>query len=360
MKIALDATPLLGRPTGVGTYVRGLVEAFAELDVDVRMVPFTLRSGTRPAGLPATATWRHLPFPARVLQSAWSRVPFPPVEIFAGRVDVFHATNFVSPPARRAGSVVTVHDLTFLHHPEWVTDAVRRYQRLVPRSLRQSGAVIVTPSHAVADEVAEAFGVPRERVVPTPLGVDASWGQAPPTDDDWLAARELPRSFVLFAGAREPRKNLAVLLGAHRAARKEGSVPDLVLAGPAGWGDQQAQHEGVHLLGWLPRPELQRLVSRARAVVLPSRYEGFGLPVLEAMAAGTEVLASDIPAHREVAGDCARLVPPLDVAAWADALQALAAPPDAQVLERARIRASEHSWLRCAQATLTAYEAATS
>lgn len=361
MRIALDATPLLGAGTGVGTYVRGLLDGLADLGLRPRLVPFTLRGGSRPPDLPAAATWRHLPAPARALQAAWLRTGIPPVELFAGWVEVFHATNFVAPPSLRASTVVTVHDLTFERFPQWVTPAVLRYRELVPRTLRSGRAVVVTPSRAVAEELVDAYGTAAERVIPTPLGVARSWCHARAVDDGWLAARGLPEDFIVFTGAREPRKNLATLLAAHHRARCTGEVPDLVLAGPAGWGpDLPAGAAGVHVTGWLPHGELQALVARARAAVLPSHYEGFGLPVLEAMAAGTPVLASDIAAHREVAGGYARLVPPTDLDAWTEALLSTTAASDETVTTAARQWAARHTWTACARETLRAYDLATS
>jgi glycosyltransferase involved in cell wall biosynthesis len=278
----------------------------------------------------------------------------PPVELFAGRVDVFHSTNFVAPPAVRAASVLTLHDLTYLRFPQWVTPAVLRYQRLVPRALRDGRTVVVTPSRAVADEVAEAYRIEPQRVLPTPLGVDATWLESRPADDAWLAARGLPEEYVLFSGAREPRKNLATLLAAHRAASSAGPVPDLVLAGPAGWGEELAvDHPGVHVTGWLAREELQAVVARARATALPSHYEGFGLPVLESMAAGTAVLASDIPAHREVAGGHATLLPAGDADAWSAALAGLGGADDGARGRRAH--AAGFTWRASATAHLRAY-----
>jgi glycosyltransferase involved in cell wall biosynthesis len=281
------------------------------------------------------------------------------VEVFAGRVDVFHATNFVAPPARRAGSVLTLHDLTFLRYPEWVTPAVLRYRELVPRAIRAQRPVVVAPSRAVAAEIADEFGLPADRVMATPLGVDPAWLSAAPADDAWLAGRGLPADYVLFVGAREPRKNLSTVLAAHRRAHAVGGAPDLVLAGPAGWGDEAEPQPGVHVAGWLSDGELRGLVARARATVAPSHYEGFGLPVLEALATGTPVLASDIPAHREVGAAFARYLPPTDVDAWAEALSALPGR-DETAAEAARSWAAEHTWVACARATLEAYERAAS
>jgi glycosyltransferase involved in cell wall biosynthesis len=357
MKIAIDGTPLLGRATGVGTYVRGLLDGLVQLpDLDVRAVPFTMRGGRRPVGLPPQVAWRHVPAPARLLQAAWGRGALPPVELFAGRTHVFHGTNFVAPPARRAATVVTLHDLTFVRFPEWVTPAVLRYRELVPRALRRSGSVVVTPSRSVADEVVAEYGLSGDRVVVTPLGVDPAWFRAAPVSDEWLARRGLPAEYLVFTGAREPRKNLVTLLDAHRRARADGPVPDLVLAGPPGWGPDLGPQDGVHLAGWLAPDELRGLVARARASVLPSHYEGFGLPLLEAMAAGTRVIASDIPVHREVSGGHALLAAPTDVDGWAAALTA--AGPLETERSAATAWASGHSWRRCAEATLEAYRRA--
>lgn len=356
MRIALDGTPLLGATTGVGTYVRGLLRGLTELGLHPRAVPFTMRSGRRPPELPGGVGWRHVPAPARALQALWARAPLPPVELFAGLVDVFHATNFVAPPAARAAGVVTVHDLTFLRWPDWVTPAVGRYRTLVPRQLRGQ-RVVVTPSTAVAEEVVAEFGLPAERVIATPLGVDPRWAATAPAGDAWLDERGLPHDYVLFTGAREPRKNLSTLLDAHRRARATATVPDLVLAGPAGWGaTPDTDGAGVHLTGWLEPSDLRALVARARASVLPSHYEGFGLPLLEGLAAGTAVLASDIPAHREVSGGFARLLPPDDVDAWGQALVEVTDAP--RPAAAAREWALGHTWTECARRTVSAYELA--
>jgi glycosyltransferase involved in cell wall biosynthesis len=180
-------------------------------------------------------------------------------------------------------------------------------------------------------------------------------------DPATLAQMHLPERFLLFVGARQPRKDLRTLLAAHRAARAvDSAVPPLLVVGPSGWGEEpDLTGPGVLVRDHLPRPVLQRLVASASAVVMPSLYEGFGLPVLEAMAAGTTVLASDIAAHREVGGD----VPRRFTAGAVDELAALLLdvlrePLPEAVRDRGRARAAAATWTACAQATLAAYQRA--
>jgi glycosyltransferase involved in cell wall biosynthesis len=376
MKVALDATPLLGPRTGIGRYVAGLAEALAGLagpePAELVLVPFSWR-GTRdlPAAAPRGPRVRHgrRRVPARLLQAAWARLPWPPVEWLSGPVDVFHATNFAAPPTRRAAVVVTVHDLTYLRSPEMVTDASARYRTLVPRAL-QRGAVVCTPTAAVASEVADEYHLPPDRLVVTPLGVDDTWRHATPPDPAWLAAHDLPPRYLLFVGNREPRKNLPTLLAAYRqllvgVGVGAGStiLPPLVLVGPPGWGDALdtagLPPGAVRTPGYLPQPDLARVVAGAAAVVVPSWYEGFGLPALEALACGTPVVAADLPALREVLGDQAELAPPGDPAALAAALARVLDDPGGEPARAARrARAAGFTWEACAQATLPAYRLA--
>ena len=400
MKVALDATPLLGPRTGVGRYVAGLAGALAGLagpePESVALIPFSWRgTGDLAAAAPAGPRVRlgHRRAPARLLQAAWGRLPLPPVEWLSGPVDVFHATNFVAPPTRRAATVVTIHDLSYLRVPQMVTDASARYRQLVPLALRR-GAVVCTPSAAVAAEVADEYGLAPDRLVVTPLGVDDTWRQAPPPDPAWLASHGLPARYLLFVGTREPRKNLTTLLTAYRelmrgmgggvvdprlamvetgptAAEGAGTttapatpaVPPLVLVGPPGWGEALdtagLPPDAVRTPGYLPEPDLARVVAGAAALVVPSWYEGFGLPALEALACATPVVASDLPAVAEVLGDQADLVPPGDPDALAGALARVLDNPGGEHARAARrARAAGFTWENCAQATLSAYRLA--
>jgi glycosyltransferase involved in cell wall biosynthesis len=287
------------------------------------------------------------------------------VELLTGRVDVFHATNFVLPPLARAAGVVTVHDLTYLRFPETVDTEVRRYRELVPDAVRRA-ARVVTVSRAVADELTDEYSLEPGKLVVAPNGVSGTWSTAQPLPPGSRQALGLPERYLLFVGNREPRKNLGTLVRAHAAARHaDTDVPPLVVVGPAGWGDAWSGAEPdpahVRLLGYLDDDDLLGTVAGAVAVCCPSVYEGFGLPVVEAMAAGTPVLASDIAAHREVAGGFATLLPAGDADAWAGAIVAVAGRTGgvpAGTPEPARAHASRFTWRSSAEIHLEAYAAA--
>jgi glycosyltransferase involved in cell wall biosynthesis len=338
VRIGLDATPLLGPRTGVGQYVAALMRSLAEsgLGDDHRATAFTARGrGDLADALPAG--WRAVgpPAPARVLQQLWRRVEWPRVTAFSGPVDVFHATNFVLPPPGRAAGVVTVHDLSFLRSPSTVTPAARAYADLVPRSTRRAEVVLV-PSRAVADELVATYDLAEERLVVTPLGVSPEWEAAEPLGPEARDALGIPADYLVFVGNLEPRKNLPVLLDAHRRRlAQDPDAPALVLVGPPGWGpalDVADLPEGkLVLTGYLDAGTVRSVVAGALALVFPSAYEGFGLPPLEAFACGTPVVAADLPVVREVLGTdptTHRLVAPDDVDGLVDALAGLALEGD--------------------------------
>lgn len=351
MRIALDATPLLGNRTGVGRYTLSLLTALTEYDDDLVATAFTFRGrGELRTAVPPGVRVAGRPAPARGLQELWSRAEWPPVELLSGDADVFHATNFVLPPMRRARGVVTIHDLSYLHHPDTVSSASARYRALVPRSLARA-AVVVTPSAATAEQVQQEYDV-RCPVLVTPLGVGPQWAAASPLDEATRGRLGLPSSYLLFVGTLEPRKDLRTLLAAHRLMH---DAPPLVLVGAAGWGEQ-VDVSGCITPGFLGDDVLPRVVAGAAALVLPSRDEGFGLPVLEGLSAGTPVVASDLPALREVGGAVTTYAEPGDPSAFAAALGRVLDDPGDGAARRAH--AAGYTWARCAAATRAAYSLA--
>ncbi|WP_239345913.1 glycosyltransferase family 1 protein [Frankia sp. Cj5] len=363
MRVILDGTPLLGTPTGIGRYTAHLLAELPGLPgLDVAATAFTWRglenfaSALPPGVRPAARR-----VPARIVREAWAHGELPKLEWMTGAADVVHATNFVLPPPRRARGVLTIHDLAYLKLTGTVSTASARYRELVPRSLRRAAAVI-TPSQAIATEAIDTYRLDPELVTVTPLGVDASWFSASPPADRWLAAHGLPTTYLLFVGTREPRKNLPTLLEALRGLHAEISdAPPLVLVGPAGWGpdlDLSRVPAGTVVnAGYLRTDELRRLVAGASALCFPSFYEGFGLPPLEALAAGTPVVAADIPAVREVvgpmSGNTVRLAPPMDADAFTDAL--IGVLKDDMDPEPGRAHARTFTWRRTAERTAAVY-----
>ncbi|MBU4336029.1 MAG: glycosyltransferase family 4 protein [Actinobacteria bacterium] len=361
VRIVLDATPLLGHRTGIGAYTAHLLTELpaalvrAGHEATVGVTTWTARGG-RLVDLPPGVRQVGPPSPARLLRAAWTRTDHPRVETLVGPCDVFHGTNFVSPPTRHAREVVTVHDLTYELHRTTVSADALAYRELVPRALAR-GAQVVCPSQAVATAVQEFYGLGPDRVHATPLGVDPVWFEAQAPDAAARARLGLPAEYLLFVGSVDPRKNLGRLVRAHALARQaDPATPPLVLAGPAGRDTTTPDSAAVMRTGWLDEVDLRRLVAGARALVLPSLDEGFGLPALEALACGRPVLAADIPALREVTGGLAVLADPYDEESLAHGLhQVLSAADDDAARQARRRHARPSSWARFADATVSVY-----
>jgi glycosyltransferase involved in cell wall biosynthesis len=357
--VAIDATPLLGDRTGVGVGVAGLIGELATRP-EVALVGYGFTaSGWRRlrARLPAGVRPTIAPMPAGALLRIWTRLDLPPIEWWAGRVDVVHGTNFVVPPARRAGRLLWVHDLTSVRYPELCTPTARRYPALIARAVRQ-GAWVHTGSQAMAAEVVEHFGVEAGRVRVIPPGVTVpAVGRPPPP-------RTGGRPYLLGLGTAEPRKDFPGLVAAFD--QLAGAHPDLELrlAGPPGWGEAdlaaaiaRSAHGGrVQRLGWVD--DLGPLLGGAAVFVYPSRYEGFGFPPLEAMALGVPVVATAVGSLPEVLGDAAVLVPPGDPTALAGAVdQVLRDDALRQRLVAAgRDRVGRYTWPKAVDRLLATYE----
>jgi len=306
------------------------------------------------------------PMPARPLHAMWGRGGWPPVEWFIGPADVVHGTNFVVPPTRRAAAVVSVHDLTPLHHPELCNPATLAYPGLIRRALGR-GAWVHTDSGFVAAEVIDAFGADPARVRVVQPGVPPRPETAPAAAKS-LVASFLPAGvarYVLAVGTAEPRKDLPGLVRAFdRLAARHADLA-LVLAGPPGWGEEALTSaiEGVRArsrvvrTGWLEPAALGALLQEASVLAFPSLYEGFGFPPLEAMAAGVPVVATRAGSLPEVLGDGAFMVDVGDHDGLAEALdQVLDDPALRQRLVAAgAAQAASFSWERCGEGLARLY-----
>lgn len=350
-RVAFDAGPLLDPPTGVGRYARELARTLEALGVDLRRYAVAWR-GARDDSI---ARWR---VPARVAQAVWRRAGRPSIERLTGPVDVVHGTNFTLPALGGAAGVVTVHDLSFLRDDTF--PGGRRLRALVPDAIRRARRVVV-PTEAIAAEVAGLYALARDRLVVAREGVSPVFYGAAPLADGALARLGVARPFALAVGTVEPRKNLARLLQAWgRVAGSELGGWTLALAGPAGWGPALPPTPGVVPVGWVGDETLPGLLAAAEVFCYPSLYEGFGLPPLEAMAAGTPALVGRYSAAEEVVGDAALLVSPTDVDEIGDGLVRLVRDEASRrrLMRAGRARAAGFTWERTAVATRGAYEEA--
>ncbi len=365
--VIVDYRPALRARTGIGEYVYELARTLAASAGGSRSVTlfsssWADRVDPRVARDIPGATVVDFRVPVRALTWAWHRLHWPPIERLTGTCDVVHSPTPLLVPAARAAQVVTVFDLHFLHYPDQVAGAVRRdFAPLARAHVARADHVIAGSAYAAA-LVARDLGVPAHKITITPLGPPA-WAA------DVRAARLGRRGdrFV-FIGTLEPRKNVGVLLdGYARLLARRPDVPPLVLAGHVTEGARDwaaraavaplAGH--VTLPGYVSDTERRSLYTHARAGVVPSLDEGFGLPALEAMACGVPLVVSPVGALPEVVGDAGLYAPADAPAAWADALDAcLDDTRAADLAARGRARAEAFSWARTAEATWRAYETA--
>jgi glycosyltransferase involved in cell wall biosynthesis len=290
-----------------------------------------------------------LPLPRTALYESWRRLGWPPVERATGPVDLVHSTTIIVPPRAAAPLVVTLHDLAFLHDPgAFTAHGVKAFTAGLGR-IRRDAAAVLCSSQATLDDAAQA-GLAPERLRLVPLGLEPV--DRPDQDDvqATLARLDLTPPYLLFVGTLEPRKNLPRLLEAHASLP---SAPELVVVGPRGWGEQPpAEH--VRLLGFVDGATKAALYEGAAALCYPSLREGFGLPVLEAMAHATPVVTSRGTATEEVGGRAVVLVDPLDPADIARGISEALDRRD-ELAAAGPSRAALFSWARTADAVVAAY-----
>lgn len=371
MRIAIDIRPFLSQSTGVGVLFENLLTQLGRLDSSTEYVLFSSSWSQRPprdlfAGFPNFRVSDHR-LPVRLLNRLWHNHRFPPLELLLGRVDVAHSPHPLLLPSRRARTVVTIHDLHFLEHPEQVSGEIRRdYPRLVRRSAEEAD-LIQTVSGFTRDAIIRLLGVSEDRIRIVGPGV------TPPENCAELRRRPLPGlaagDYLAFVGTLEPRKNVPALIRAYaRLVEDLGSAAPARLA-LAGGGRPEYVRElqtlardlGVlqrtSFLGYVSREDIWRFYAGAAALGISSSLEGFCIPLLEAMAAEIPVVAVATSAIPEVAGDAALLVPEGDDAALAGALATLLTDSSLhrQLVRRGRDRCRQFTWQGSAEKLLDLY-----
>jgi glycosyltransferase involved in cell wall biosynthesis len=376
MRIAIDYSAAVNQRAGVGRLVRNQVLALAEVDAvnDYRLIYARPNRGSAPPQFPKARNFsrREIGLRERWLTILWHRAKLPlAADWLSGPVDVYHSPDFVLPPLRHARGILTVHDLAFLMRPECADANLRGYlEEVVPRSVRRAH-YIIADSENTRNDLVVLLGVHPNAVSVVPGGVEERF--APVSDAELLGkARQRlgvgDAPFVLAIGVIEPRKNLTRLMDAFGVLKQRGIGPanlKLVLAGGHGWlVDGILQHHSASALrddillpGFVTDELLPAVYSAADVFAFPSLYEGFGLPILEAMACGTPVVASRASCLPEVAEGASVMIDPDDVEDLAGALEQTLCNAELrqQLVDKGRQRAAEYTWARAARSLLEVY-----
>lgn len=363
MRIGIDARLVHYHQAGIGQYILRLTDALATLDHENEYYLFQSRKDhTRLVRTPNFHR-RVLWTPSHHRFERWAMS----AEILPHPLDVFHSPDFIPPQRTRARNVITVHDLAFLLYPRFLTpEAARYYGQVDPAS--RSAAHIIAVSQSTKRDITRLLGVPDDKVS---VIYEAANPKARPMDKT-IAKQHvrgkygIDKDFILFVSTIEPRKNLPTLLAAYSKLRDQykSSAP-LVIAGSKGWLTEDVDlavskynlADRVCFLGSVPSQELEYLYNAARVFALPSFYEGFGLPPLEAMSSGTPVVVSNVSSLPEVVGDAGLLEDPNDVEGWTVALNRVLTDDKlyAELSAKSLKRAQHFSWERAARETLNVY-----
>jgi glycosyltransferase involved in cell wall biosynthesis len=356
-----------GRLDGIGTYTLALERALRGLGVTTLRVGTPRRQGACIV-MPEHADLAfRLPLGWSMAATALTSIATPFAAKVERTIDVYHCTDYLIPRLRRTPVVATLYDAIPLAHPEWANQRLRRVKNWLLRAGASDADLVIAISHAAVEDLVEHYKIPAARIRIVPLGVDDKWFAAPsPSAIDAICrTRGVRAGCFLFVGTLQPRKNLGTLIAAYdslpAAVR---SQHQLIIAGQYGWGAEdlrtvlEARRGGreVIWLDYVSREELHVLYAIACALVFPSLSEGFGLPVLEALASGTAVIASDLPVLREVAGHSATFINPRDIEQLADAMNSAAnSSPGEETAAQLRAWAQRFQWSTCASRTLAIY-----
>jgi glycosyltransferase involved in cell wall biosynthesis len=343
-------------PGGIGRYVRELLDRLP--DAGAETVLFA--AGSRPRLAPPRVPWLDLGWPYGSMRyELWHRARRPLVYVDA---DVVHAPSLAVPAVRGIPLVVTVHDIAFRRYPHNTTRRGAAFHQRGLEIARDEAVLVLTPSAFTRNELIRD-GFQPDDVVVTSLGVGRAAARADDEVDAVVSKYGIRRPYVLTVGTVEPRKDLPTLVAAFRRLRVRRPGLELLIVGPAGWGEVRGlEQPGVRVMGPQPWAVVDALYRRASVCCVASRYEGFGLPALEALARGAPLVAADGSALSEVVGDAGLLFPPGDVVALTDAIERTLDDDAlrADLSERGPRRTSTRTWEASAAAHVAAFRSAVS
>ncbi len=375
MRIGIDITAAVTQGGGIGRYTRELIYALVRADKENT---YRLFSAKQPATLPVpdpiptgdNISYHQAPLNERWLYRLWYRLRLPlPVQLMTGQIDLFHSPDFVLPPVRGdIPTILTVHDLSFIHYPKTFTPALVNYlNRVVPWSVGRA-THILADSQATKADLINIWNVTAEKVTVLYSGVSGRF--RPVTDKKQLSAVRQKYSigdapYLVSVSTLQPRKNFQMLIQAFKPVAKQ-KPHNLIIAGGKGWLYEEMLAEvakqglegRVKFIGFVEDGDLPSLYSQAALMVFPSLYEGFGLPLLEAMACGVPVLTSNASCLPEVAGEAAVLLSPTDKAAWSHTMNELLSNPGrrARMVAAGFLQVRKFTWKKAAGQLLEIYQ----
>jgi len=383
LKIAIDITSLRSKPSGIGVYIANLIQALIQLQSEYNFelslvyqpsLKKWLRGDLSPSyDLAKQALREHnfgldiycLPLPV-TLTTLLANIPNPilsSLEPFLGSPDILQGTDHFVYPSRQSKNILTIHDLTFLKYPQYVNSIVKTYYPRLKKCLRWSD-LIITFSENTKREINYYLDVPPEKIIVTPQASRFLFTTPPLTSS---INYDFAIPYLLFVSTLEPRKNIVNLIKAFNYLKQQHKIPhQLVLIGQKGWSYQAILQaianspyvEDIHHLDYLSDELVVLFYSKAEVFVYPSYYEGFGLPVLEAMTLLTPVITSNTSCLPEVVGDAALLINPDDYQELADAILKVISDRQLrqELIQKGKVRSSLYSWQKTAQATIKGYQ----
>lgn len=360
-RISIDVQPLLGNKCGIGQYIWNMVHGLAKVDTKnsyyLSFFDTKFRSGKVP--VPGVNFFKSRSFiPPRLMRKIWLSYDWPNYDFFFGKRDLYHFANFIIPPMMSGRTIATIHDLSFMRFPEFTLPRTLGYLRRNIESTLNSADAILVDSHFTREELVHFFKVPEQKVHVVHLAMGDSFKpQAVPI-----------KKQILFVGTLEPRKNLPVLFKAFELFlnRMKDAEFRLVIAGMKGWLcdeiyqslEKNVYKDKIILSDFVPDEALPQLYAESAVFVYPSLYEGFGIPILEAMASGTPVIASRTASLPEIGGDAAFWIDPKDAEGLANAIQRVVNDQELRknLIHKGREQAEKFSWEKTARETLDVYQ----
>jgi len=364
MKIGIDISQVVYQGTGVATYTQNLVRSLLESKSD-EYVLFGSSLGRQQElvefvkTLPKTATqtYKLYSFPSKMLSLLWNKLHQIPIERFVGKVDVFHTSDWIEPPANTA-KVTTIHDVLVYKYPEHLHPLIVDTQKAKLNWVKKESAAIIADSKTTKQDIIDFLKIEESKIHVIPLGVGEVY--YPQKIDAILKTKQkyqIKGDYLLCVGTREPRKNLAQIFEAFKLLKQKNLT--LVIVGNFGWGKDIKQDIELKLLGYVPENDLPALYCGATAFIYPPLYEGFGLPVLEALACGTVVITSDNGSLAEIAQNIAIRVSPqeLETFTWAIKKVINLSKKDRELVIKKGLKyAQQFTWEKTAQKTLEVYK----